>query len=264
MHDGRSRAVRIRINRCDDRLTGLVLISCEDVTHVLEAQELTSDVAARVARAQNEERERLAQELHDSVGQDLVCVGLGLSWIRMVARDGEMAAKVEDTVQALRRVQAQVRTVSYLLHPPWSEHEGTAEDAVREFVQGFGRRAGLEVTVKVTGPGCRLDRARQLTLLRILQEALVNVHRHAHARKVTVELATTRDQVTMQVSDDGEGLPERGGEDPIPGVGIVSMRARVRHFGGQFAIASTNAGTQLRVLLPFETRPTREHRPAPV
>src|SRR5205085_621597 len=142
----------------------------------------------------------VAQELHDSVGQHLVCVGLGLSRLRMASLNAELVAEVDETAAALKEAQAQVRTVSYLLHPRWSDEHGTVEDAVREFAEGFGRRAGLHITVKVTGQSCALDRARELTLFRILQEALVNVHRHARARHVTVELTSTPGLVTMQVS----------------------------------------------------------------
>lgn len=249
--DGVTSDLRVGVRRIGRGDPARFLVVQEDITQLVEAQEYAREVSDRVFEAQSEERERLAEELHDSVGQNLVCLGLGISRLRMAAPDNpELAAILTDMAESLRDAHAQVRTVSYLLQPPWPEEHGALEDAVRELAQGFGRRAGLGIETVVEGPPCRLDQARELTLFRVLQEALVNVHRHARARSVTVALVNRGHEVTLAISDDGAGFSAPEGGLPRLGVGIRSMRARVGHLGGDLRIQSGTTGTTLRVRLP--------------
>ena len=119
---------------------------------------------------------------------DLASLGLGLARLRMMApQTDSVTALTSDLSRELQEVHAQIRTLSYLLHPPWSEKSSGLELAIREFVEGFARRAGLKADVRIEGPPCEMDGPRQLVLFRILQEALVNVHRHAHATTQVVE-----------------------------------------------------------------------------
>jgi signal transduction histidine kinase len=174
-----------------------------------------------------------------------------------------MATIIRDMSAALAEAQTQIRTLSYLLRPPWPAQEGGLENAVRHFVMGFGQRAGLTAEVRLYGPPCRVDRSRELTLFRILQEALVNVHRHAHASVISVELANRGKDVTLQVTDNGHGFQAPEGVMVTPGVGIMGMRTRITQFGGELSIDSRSDGTTLSVRLPT-TKPPRGLRASKV
>jgi signal transduction histidine kinase len=219
------------------------------VVHERLAAPREADAEDRVLKAQIEERERLAADLHDSVGQNLVCIGLGLARLNRQAEAGsEAAAVVADISASVQEAHTAIRTLSFLLQPPWVEGPGGFETAIGELASGFARRAGLQAKV-VVSPVPRLCRGRQLTLFRVLQEALVNVHRHAHADAVEVELAARGRGVVLSVRDNGEGVAAPEGVTPSPGVGLLSMRARLRRFGGDLGFVSGSGGTTLTAKL---------------
>jgi signal transduction histidine kinase len=215
------------------------------VTHVFVSGSAAEEVEERVLAAQIEERERIATELHDSVGQNLVCLGLGLTRLRRLTQpDSEIAGVVGDMSALLQEAHAEIRTISFLLQPPWLEERGVFSKAVCDLVAGFGRRAGLQATVEAQEIPS-LCRGRQLTLFRILQEALVNIHRHARADTVTVELVKLGRQVVLTVRDNGRGMLAAEGVAPNAGVGILGMRARLRKWGGDLRIVTGPEGTTL-------------------
>jgi len=236
------------------------------VSHQIDAQlpatpEATCEAEERVLAARTEERASIAEELHDSVGQNLVCVGLGLTRLRRAGpQSGETTQIISEMADSLQEAHAQIRTVSYLLHPPWPEHRGILEAAIREFAEGFGRRAAMQVTVKVTGFPYPLDGMRELTLFRVLQESLVNIHRHSGADAVTIELSRRGRQVTLKVKDNGHGMLGPDGSAPPPGVGTLGMRARVKQFGGDISLASGPEGTIVtaRLLAGAALRPASQ------
>lgn len=257
LQNGSLHDFRVRIKRLDHYIPARFLVSHEEITELTQARNFARKVGERILEVQAEERERLAAELHDSIGQNLVSLGLWLSRLQTVTpqTDG-MATIIRDMSAALAEAQTQIRTLSYLLRPPWPAQKGGLENAVRQLVQGFGQRAGLTAEVRLYGPPCRIDRARELTLFRILQEALVNVHRHAHASVVLVELANRGKEVTLQVMDNGHGFPALEPAMVTAGVGILGMRTRVTRFGGELSIDSRSDGTTLSVRLPT-TKPSR-------
>ena len=245
-HDYRIRIKRLR--HCDPHR---YLVSHEEITELSEAQEVALQASERVGDIQADERQRLAEDLHDSVGQSLVSVGLGLARLRMIApQTDSVTALTSDLSRELQEVHAQIRTLSYLLHPPWPEESGGLELAIREFVEGFARRAGLKADVRIDGPPCEMDRPRQLVLFRILQEGLVNVHRHAHATVVIVEFDNRRREATLEVRDDGRGFATGDAAAFSPGVGLLSMRARAQRFGGELKVDTGPTGTTLTVRMP--------------
>ncbi len=245
------RDFRVRVKRLRHYVPARFLVSYEEITELTQAQETAREVGERVLEVQAAERQRLATELHDSIGQNLVSLGLWLSRLRTVTPVTEgVTTIIGDMASVLQEAQTQIRTLSYLLHPPWQEREGGLENALRKYLQGFGQRAGLEVEICVEGPPCRLDRSRELALFRILQEALVNVHRHAHAQRVSVQLTNRLSDVTLEISDDGRGISSPGGV--APGVGIQGMRARVAQLGGELSIDSGNGGTTVRAKLRLD------------
>jgi signal transduction histidine kinase len=216
------------------------------VSHAFVTESVAEDVEERVLAAQIEERERLASELHDSVGQNLVCLGLGLTRLRRLTQpESEIAGVVCDMGALLQEAHAEIRTISFLLQPPWLEERGVVfSKAICDLVAGFGRRAGLQATVEAQEIPS-LCRGRQLTLFRILQEALVNIHRHARADTIAVELVKQGRQVVMTVRDNGRGMLAVEGAAPNAGVGILGMRARLRKWGGDLRIVTGPDGTTL-------------------
>lgn len=226
--------------------------TCFLVSHEpLAATPAEEELEDRVLAAQIQERERLATDLHDSVGQNLVCLGLGLTRLRRAAEpESELAGIVGDMTQSLQQAHAEIRTLSFLLQPPWLDAPGAFEGAIRDLVAGFARRAGLQASVQVEGRIQGLCKARELTLFRIVQEALVNVYRHAKADQVEVELACRARRTVLKVRDNGRGMPAPEGAAPAPGVGILSMRARLRQFGGDLCIVSGPDGTTVTAKLP--------------
>jgi signal transduction histidine kinase len=253
LSDTGPRDFRVRIKRLSHYVPTRLLVSYEEITELTQAQETAREVGERVLEVQAAERQRLAAEVHDSIGQNLVSLGLWLSRLRTVTPVTEgVTTIIGDMAQALQEAQAQIRTLSYLLHPPWREREGGLEEAIRKYLEGFGQRAGLGVEMRVEGPACRLSGSHELALFRILQEALVNVHRHAHAQTVLVELTNQLSEVTLQISDDGRGLSPPEGGMVAPGVGILGMRARIAQLGGELSIDSGTEGTTLRAKLRID------------
>lgn len=241
---GEGREVAIRLRRLTPNAKRLCLVSHEPKTTGEEIED-------RLLSAQLEERERLAADLHDSVGQNLVCLGLGLTRLRRLSMmSAELEAVVADMDEALEHAHGEIRTLSFLLRPPWLDEAGAFVKAARDLVAGFARRSGLQATMEVVGAPRGLCRARELTLFRVLQEALVNIHRHAHADSVEVALTHKGRNVTLRVSDDGQGMAAPEGMAPVLGVGLLSMRARLRKFGGDLRIVTGADGTTLTAILP--------------
>ena len=243
---GAVEAVRVHVRRIEHEAPPLFLVS-----HELVAPDEVDDVEGRVLDARAEERETLAAELHDSVGQSLVCLGLGIDRINIASPpDSELAAILREMSNTLHRAHEEIRTLSFLLRPPWDDTPGAFERAVRELVDGFARRAGLLARIIVSGPPSPLCKRRELALFRILQEALVNIHRHAHADVVKVVLEYRADDVSLTIRDNGRGIASPEGVPPPRGVGILGMRARVEYFGGDLRILSDKSGTTVRANMP--------------
>jgi len=176
---------------------------------------------------------------------------LGIDRINIASPpDSELAAILREMSNTLHRAHEEIRTLSFLLRPPWDDTPGAFERAVRELVDGFARRAGLLARIIVSGPPSPLCKRRELALFRILQEALVNIHRHAHADVVKVVLEYRADDVSLTIRDNGRGIASPEGVPPPRGVGILGMRARVENFGGALRILSGRTGTVVTAQLP--------------
>jgi signal transduction histidine kinase len=170
---------------------------------------------------------------------------------QLAAPDTELSAVVSEIAEALQQAHSEVRTLSFLLQPPWLEARGAFGQAIRDFVMGFARRAGLRAHVQLCRFPANLGRGRELTLFRVLQEALVNVHRHAHADEVSVEFSNSGKNLVLKVRDNGRGMLTAEGAAPTPGVGILGMQGRLRKFGGDLRIISAEDGATLVAKLPI-------------
>lgn len=199
--------------------------------------------------AEESERRRIAREIHDSTAQHLVAMDLGLSRIneQLRAQSGPMSEVLAEQLAELRALvktaQSDVRVASFALHPPELSKHGLAH-AIEELARGFGRRSRIKVDFHLEGEARPLTPATEHALLRVAQEALQNVYKHAQARHVRLLLAFDDRSCLLEVEDDGVGAV--GGANSAAGVGLESMRARVRAIGGVLSIVARRSGYLVR------------------
>lgn len=219
-------------------------------------------LSARILELQDVERRRIARELHDSVGQFLA--GLKINLGRLQRREAEATAQsyplLLESIDLTDRAIGEVRTISHLLHPPLLDELGF-HSAVRWYSEGFAKRSGIQVNLHLAEVVERLPKQIELALFRVLQESLTNVHRHAKASMVDIEVLCTDDLVILAVSDDGGGLHpdvlQRFRDGHAGGIGLAGMRERLAELGGRLEVDSGPTGTRIRAILP-----TRECDPA--
>lgn len=228
---------------------------------VTERYRLRSSLVAAsnaLLNAEAHERRRIARELHDAMAQHLVAVGLSLSRLeRRLDRNPGQLAIIHEIRDSLNAAHREVRTFSHLLHPPDLERGGF-EAALRRFLQGFGSRTGLDVRLHVEGERAPLGGEGELSLFRVAQEALMNVHKHAGASVVEVLLSYSPKAVLLEVMDDGVGLSQAEIDALMAqewgGVGISGMTARMEQIGGNLEIRPRRKGLQIRARLPVRRR----------
>jgi PAS domain S-box-containing protein len=211
------------------------------------------DRAARaVLRAGEQERRRVARNLHDSTAQHLVALDLGLSGLeRRIPAGTQTAAIMRDMREALAAAHREIRTYSYLLHPPQLQRLGL-ENTLRRFVEGFGRRSELSIEMEVGGGPQPISAEIELAIFRVAQEAIMNVHRHSEAAHATVRLLRTPLSIVLEVEDDGVGLPDDAELVNIKGdgVGIPGMQARMAQMGGSLELSRLPHGLCVRAVIP--------------
>ncbi|HEX7285309.1 MAG TPA: PAS domain S-box protein [Candidatus Angelobacter sp.] len=218
-----------------------------EISERLLAEEEVRKLSARVMRVQDEERRHLARELHDGATQNLVAIALNLGSTRNGAiQDPATQARVEESQRLAEQCANELRTISYLLHPPLLEELGL-ERALRGYVSGFANRSGIDVKLQVQPQLGSLNFEVELTVFRIVQEALANVHRHSQSRTAVITLLRDGENVVLEVADHGRGMPEGTNTS---GVGIAGMRERIRLLKGRLEIISNSSGTTLRAALP--------------
>ncbi len=235
----------------------LVTAAIRDTTEQKQAQALLRDLSGRLISLQEEERRRIARELHDSTSQVLAALMIDLNQLQATpAAQGEAVRPiVDEAVRLAEQSEREIRTLSYLLHPPLLEELGLAS-ALVEFGRGFSRRSGIQADVLVDEDGLdELPYEARLALFRIAQEGLTNVHRHSRSSTAQVRLQTDTDAVRLEVKDEGQGIPEEALQKiqrgvGAFGVGLLGMRDRLRQLGGWLEIESTRAGTTLRATIP--------------
>jgi signal transduction histidine kinase len=250
--------------RVDERTAELsrALARLESEIRVSEKkEEQLRNLSLRLMTLQDEERRRIARELHDSAGQTLAAMKMSIALIRRIETARPDLLRLVDDLNALADEALQeVRTTSYLLHPPLLDEAGIAS-AARWFVEGFAHRSGIQVDCDIPEQMERPPRDCELVLFRVLQESLTNVHRHSGASSARVRLRRDTGQLKLEVGDNGKGIPEerlrRFNTSAGTGVGITGMRERVRELGGRLEIRSVKTGTTISVALPALKAPTR-------
>jgi signal transduction histidine kinase len=222
-------------------------------------------LSSRLLSLQDFERRRIARELHDSLGQYLVGLKLTAHMLRQSPEREELWSEAD---RLMEQCISEVRTLSYLLHPPTMDAAGFAS-AARWYVEGYGQRSGLNVTLDAPTDLGRLPDAIELALFRVLQEALTNVHRHSGASAAEVLVRQDAEQVVLEVKDNGRGIPEQllshfHATGAGTGVGIAGIRERVRELGGKLTLESNSSGTLVRVAVPLEPTVHSERPISPV
>lgn len=213
------------------------------------------DLSARLLRVQDDERRRIARDLHDSTGQALTALKMELAGIEreLAPRNPQLALRLGMSISDARQISDELRTISYLLHPPLLDELGLGS-ALRWYAEGFEKRSGIKVHLELDNAN-RLSPEMEVTLFRVAQESLINIHRHSGSATALIRLSTTRDRIVLQVEDRGRGIP-RELLAAIPsgvtlGVGLRGMRERVQDFGGELEISSSERGTEVRAAIPF-------------
>jgi signal transduction histidine kinase len=210
-------------------------------------------LSARILELQDVERRKIARELHDSVGQFLAGLKLNLARLQRRQPGGQNQGLLAESLDLTDKAISEVRTISHLLHPPLLDELGF-HSAVRWYTDGFAKRSGIHVELQLSEIVERLPKEIELALFRVLQESLTNVHRHAKASRVEIEVQCTDYEVILVVRDDGAGIDEkvlgrfRAGQ--AGGIGLAGMRERLAELGGKLEVESWAGGTEIRATLP--------------
>jgi len=235
-----------------------------DITERKRAEKELRRLSGQLLRMQDEERRKIARDLHDSTGQDLVALATTLGQLRhSIPSSARRSRKLFAMCRALaERSIREIRTLSYLLHPPMLDDAGLVE-ALRHFAAGFAERTGIEVNLEAVPHFGRLARDTELGLFRVVQESLTNIQRHSGSFTARIRLDRDPDKITLEVRDAGRGfaLSKHMQSKLVPlavGVGIPSMQERAIQIGASMEIDSTSQGTTVRITIPLERNAREE------
>jgi PAS domain S-box-containing protein len=223
-----------------------------DITSRKRAEHAARSLSGRILTLQDEERRRIARDLHDSLGQYLAALKMNLDGLPV--NNAELAKIVSDCIGLVSTCLAETRTISHLLHPPLLDEAGLAS-AARLFVDEFSRRSGIAVSFELSPESMRLPSDIEIALFRAVQEALTNVHRHSGATSVEIRLTLEGKRVRLEIHDNGRGIPQErlnllAEGTAETGVGLAGMRERLRELDGSLEIQSNAAGTTVIVTTP--------------
>src|SRR5436853_2297974 len=214
------------------------------------------ELSARLMQLQDDERRRIARELHDSVGQMLVALGMNLSTVKAdLERLSKAISAVTDSASLVDDLNTEIRTISYLLHPPLLDEAGLSS-ALRWYTEGFSERSGIHVDLDFPDNFARLPRDMETAIFRVVQECLTNIHRHSESLVARIHFSQSATQLRLEVEDEGRGIPEEKRQEilssGLPGVGLRGMRERIRQLGGSLEInpRPSGKGTIVAAVLP--------------
>jgi signal transduction histidine kinase len=229
---------------------------------ILAQSDQLQELSLHLMQAQDEERRRIARDLHDSLGQYLASAKMSVEALKRSDATAKESRNLQQAVDTLEKCLTEARTISHLLHPPLLDEVGFSS-AAKWYIEGFSERSGIRANMNIMDVSERLPSTLELALFRILQESLANVHRHSHSMSVDIQLKFSAKDLILEVRDHGQGMPSEllervksknrlGG-----GVGLSSMSGRIRELGGIFEIESDKSGTLIRVTAPVPESSTK-------
>jgi signal transduction histidine kinase len=245
--------------RVKERTTELSRSNFDLTQEIKERERAERDLrnlSAKALTIQDEERRRIARDLHDGVGQTLTAAIMAVSQAMSCPEPLPTGCQsgLRDAEDLLQQAVREVRTVSHLLHPPLLDESGLLS-AVRWYAEGFSKRSGIKLTLELDEQTDRFGQDVETGLFRIVQEGLTNVHRHSGAEAVHIKITTSRRRLTLSIQDDGKGFPPDALRVPpngSQGVGLSSMRERSALLGGTFNIETNSRGTLIVVSVPLQ------------
>jgi PAS domain S-box-containing protein len=225
----------------------------------LTSQKQQAELSSRLLKMQDEERRRIARELHDSVGQFLAAISMNIAVVLKEAHklSPATANRVTENAVLVDQVLKEIRTMSYLLHPPLLDIAGLAS-ALRWYVDGFSERSKIKVELDIPEDLGRLPDGVEVAVFRIIQECLTNIHRHSGSATAAIRIHQDDKHLILEVQDRGKGISEEKQRELTmagrAGVGMSGIRERLRQFGGTFTIRSDATGTLIKAILPVESK----------
>ncbi len=204
------------------------------------------ELSTRLLQIQDEERRRIARELHDSLGQHLTAAKINIDMSLAGTPEGRARDMLVRAQQEVEQSVQEVRTLSHLLHPPLLEEAGLPS-ALDWYVRGFAERSNIPIDLELDPKLGRLSRELETTIFRVVQESLTNVHRHSASPRASIRVLRRPEEISVEIRDFGKGMPS----DPLPGVGIQGMKERVRQLGGDLRIESQDQGIAVCAVMPI-------------
>jgi signal transduction histidine kinase len=227
-----------------------------------QSNQTLRQLSVRLLQVQDEEARRIARELHDSAGQYLAAVSMALEAVRNEADNlsNPLLRKLEEAAEVTKACTAEIRTISYLLHPPLLEEMGLGS-AARWYAEGFAARSGVRVELEIPEELSRMGSEVELVLFRVLQESLTNVHRHSESKYAAIRIGADSQQAWLEIQDQGKGNGKGNGNGEVSsellreGIGITGMRERVKDLAGVLEITSDQNGTRVKAVIPLAVKP---------
>src|SRR6202048_5225839 len=210
---------------------------------------------ARMTTLRDEERRHLARELHDSVGQLLAAISINSAFVQGESHklSPDAAKRVSENAAMVEETSKQIRTISYLLHPPLLDEVGLAS-ALQWYVEGFSERSKIDAKLDIPREFVGLSNEMELSIFRVVQECLTNIHRHAGSLTAGIRIIQDEACLRVEIEDAGKGIPlEKGsafGSSAHAGVGLRGIRERLRQLGGTLQVPSNSPGTRVTAVLP--------------
>jgi len=254
---------RVALQEVRDHLETRIRERTEEVERAYKSLRVLS---MRMMQMQDEDRRRIARDLHDSAGQLLAALGMELASLNQRASriSPELASDINSSHQLVQQLTQEIRTASYLLHPPLLDDAGLS-GALRWYVAGLSKRSGIAIKLELDEGLGRLPRELEAAVFHIVQESLMNIHRHSGSKTATLRISRSDGEILLEIADQGIGIPAdklREIQTQGSGVGIAGMRERVLHFNGDMRITSVRTGTRIVVTFPTEPHAARFEAPA--
>ena len=233
-------------------------LGCGHITDRSALERALPNLSALLLRTQDAERRRISRELHDSAGQNLAAIKLKLESVRKRLHDRpDVGSELAECCELVSECLKEIRTTSYLLHPPLLDELGLAA-AVRSYIDGYVKRSKVDVNINIDGALGRIDRDIEMAFFRVIQEALTNIHRHSGSSTAGITIGRSMSETFVEIADSGKGMLDpmadpQGSFFGKIGVGIAGMRERMKELGGKLEIYSTSAGTIVRASVPRKT-----------